>query len=78
MVPTVKCLKLLWMEEGCILLMHHFGSHWIRTVAPFRDILAGVEVWFRLAGGKSNQCGAGSCHQGCVAACFEGREGARL
>lgn len=45
-MPDHKWLDL--QEEGrdWLTLVHQIGSHWIRTLAPFRNILAGEEVGF--------------------------------
>ncbi len=45
-MPEAKCSELQEDDQGWIAFVHHFGSPWIRTLAPFRNILAGEEVGF--------------------------------
>ena len=46
-MPEAKCLESLEERGGVrTVSVHQIGSPWIRTLAPFRNILAGEEVCF--------------------------------
>jgi hypothetical protein len=46
-MPEAKYPDLQEEEGGWSAWVHQFGSPWIRTLAPFRNILAGEEVCFQ-------------------------------
>src|SRR5690349_13767535 len=59
MMPERKWPELRGMGQDWTTPVHQSGSHWIRTLAPFRNILAGEEVGF-LDGARNEMVGTGN------------------